>query len=296
LRRYYQPETLAIAVEACLRGRDLFLAPSVQELLGPAPLASLAFELVQEDAARLTFRLKVANARRQEAWLAFVAAKNAGGFSQAAARVHQLLRMLHGRAPDHVVRPLLGGVLYLPERRAPEQKRTIYAYLTQWPTGFQELGVYRDAQFSVGQPRPRVCTLAQTEVIKARVVEVFARTYDTRTGDCLDLPATAPADFAITAPGRGAPRVRLVSGPGLLRRRTPADVVQIILHAAWGEGSHRLRLAPAVPEDLVEALARARGLEEARQWLADYRAAVAAGRLHESRVLPPSALTRLGIR
>src|SRR5690606_35872386 len=104
------------------------------------------------------------------------------------------------------------------------QPRFIYVYLTQWLQGYHELGVQRDLQFYVNVERPLAFTIAQTEILKRRMVEIIARTYSDETHDCMEMPQIASGDFVVTKPSRGEPRVKLIACRRLLRNMTPAKL------------------------------------------------------------------------
>ncbi len=283
LTRYYKLETLAKAVEGLIRGRDRFIVSSVQQVLGPAPLASLVFELFQEGRYQLIFRVQATNTKRKQALFGFVAAKRPGDFSKLAAVEHENLRILNERDPEHVVRPFQGGRIALAGPRS-EAPREIYAYLTQWLGTYHEMGVAKSLQFYVNVKNPQIFTLSQTERIKGQIVEVIARSYDPVKRTCMEMPEIASGDFVVTKPTQASPRIKLIACRRLLRNMNPAKILHRILETHGDWGGRDFRLAPAEAETLVEGLERALGRDEARRWLDLYRAQLEAGTF---RPLPP---------
>lgn len=296
IKRFYQLETLANATEKRILSFDPFIVPSIQEVLGPSPITALTFELFQEGALQLIFRVRAANAKGKRGTFGFVAAKNAEELSAVAKKEHGNLLMLHERAPKHVVRPLKGGSLYLPDRhRRKDQGREVYAYVTQWLHGFHELGIARDHQFFVNIGTPQRFSRVHTGLIQQRIIEVIVRTYDAQRRNCMAMPEIASGDFVVTKPKAGPPQVKLVACRNLLNRMTPAKLVDAILEVHWDWAGRDFRLAPADPRGLVEALSGALGAGEARAWLAGYRRSVSSKKLPERNALPLADLDALGI-
>jgi hypothetical protein len=286
MKRYYQLETLASATEWMLRTSDRFIVPSVQEVLGPAPLVVLGFELFQEGKYQFIFRLRATNAKGKEGVFAFVVAKKHEDYSALARAEHRNLQVLYDRAPAVIVKPFRGGNIFLPDRHhRAEHGREIYAYLTQWLNGFQEMGVSRDLQFIVNVKAPHTFTIAQTEAIKGRMIEVIARTYDRTRRNGMDMPQVASGDFVVSWPCKGVPRLKLIACRRLLTHLTPANLIHRIAGASWPWGRREFRLAPLDPRVLFEAFVNARGPEEARAWFTQYGVAVAAGKLEEQETL-----------
>jgi hypothetical protein len=281
LRRYYQLETLASATERRLVSGDRFILPSVQQVLGPAPVNTLDFTLFQEGEHQLIFRLRAGNIRRKTATFGYVVAKNAEEHGKVAQAEHFNLGMLYARAKRHVVRPFLGGTVFLPGRRGKEG-REVYAYLTQWLGNYHELGVNKDLQFFLNTAQPHTLSLAQTEEIKGMIVETMAATYDAKQGDAMALPEIASGDFVVTHPGKGPLKVKLIACRRILRKLTPAKYLDTILRASWDWGGRQLTLVPADPATLAGALQRARGKAEGLQWVRQYLAAVHAGAIRRT--------------
>jgi len=295
LARYYKLETLASATEYLLQRKERFVVPSVQEVLGPAPVVSLAFELFQEGRHQLIFRLRAGNARRKRGQFAFVVGKRPLKESKVAEAEHGHLRVLHQRAPDFVVRPYRGGLIYLPDRHGRAARgREVYAYLTQWLSGYHELGVGRNLQFIINEAPRHTFTIAQTEQIKGGIVEILARTYDPAKRACIEIPQVASGDFVVTRPsGRRTPRLKLIACRRMARNTTPAKLIHGLVDASWDWGGREFRLAPADPATLAGGLGRALGAEDARRWLRQYFDAVSQGRLPEQEGLPLAAREEL---
>ncbi|HUW60755.1 MAG TPA: hypothetical protein VMZ06_07080 [Candidatus Bathyarchaeia archaeon] len=292
--RFYKLETLASAVDWSLQTkRDRFLIPSIQQALGPAPVMSLAFELFQEGRYQLIFRVRAVNTRRKEGTFALVVAKRAEQYSKLAAGEHANLRVIHDRAPDFVVRPFRGGNIYLPDRHGrAEHGRDIYAYVTQWLAGFHELGVNDRLQFIINVKARHTFTIAQTEQLKATIIEILARTYSPKKRDCMDLPEIASGDFVVTAPPK-PPRIKLIACRRMLRNITPVKLLDKIAAASWPWGNTRFYLAPEDPRLLYNAFAHAIGKDVARDTFSQYAAAIDSGKLPERDTLPRQTLAEL---
>lgn len=282
--RYYKIETFANAVESMLARYDPFITRSVRQVLGAAPLSSLSFELFQEGAYQLIFRMRAVNQRRAEALFALVAAKQEGAVSRTAEAEHRNLARLHARAPDAVVRPFLGGIVYLPDRHGRANKsRKVYAYVTQWLSGYHELGVDRSHQCFINTRRPHLFSKEETQELKTLMVETIARTYDPDARTCIEMPQIASGDFVVAKPGRGPLRIKLIACRRILRRVDPGKMIDAILNAEWEWAGRPFRLAPEDPRRLAEALVRAVGRETARVWLDEYLRGVSEHRYPQSR-------------
>lgn len=287
IKRFYKLETLASAVEWSLQTRDRFIIPSVQDLLGPGAVTTLSFELFQEGKFQLIFRLKAGNARRKEGLFAFVVAKRTGDFSTVAAAEHRNLEMLNARARGQVVRPFRGGNLFLPDRhRRAEHGREVYAYLTQWLSGYHELGVAENLHFIMNIVPRHTFSLAQTDALKGNMIEIIVKSYDPRKGECMEMPQIASGDFVVTPPGKGGPRLKLIACRHFLKHVTPAKLIHKMASASWPWGDRIVYLMPEAPEIFFESIVSAAGTENARTWLSQYAEAVSANRLPEPETLP----------
>lgn len=293
--RFYQLETLARAVEFSVERRERVIVPSVQSVLGPAPVTTLQFELFQEGKYQLIFRARAMNARRNSAQFALVAAKRPGDYSAVAANEHQNLRLLNERTPEYVVKPYLGGRLFMPDRfNRPGQGREIYIYLTQWQSGYHELGVTRQLQFFINTRTPHTFTIAQTEQLQGEMVEIIARTYSDTRHDCMALPEIASGDFVVTPPPKsGKPKLKLIACRALMRRVTPPKLIHRIAEASWDWGGRQFKIIPPDPRMTFDAFVRARGAEQAKLWFRDYVDAVEKKKLPELEPLPVGELKRL---
>jgi hypothetical protein len=280
IKRFYQLETLAGATELYMRSWDRFIVPSVRDVLGGAPLTRLHFELFQEGRFQLIFRLEAVNANRRRATFAFVVAKNHEECSTVAHAEHRHLTTLHERAPGLVVRPYRGGAIFLPDRhRRADVRREVYAYLTQWLDGYDELGIHKNLQFIVNVKPHHLFSAEETERLKVMMIEVIARTYDAADRTCMAMPEIASGDFVVRRGARGALSIRLIACRRIQTRMSPAKLIDQILDAGWDWGGAKLRLMPADPANFLAALTHARGPAEAAAWIRDYARAVRARRI-----------------
>lgn len=295
LVRHFKLETLGSAVEAAIAAKDAFILAGVGRVLGPGTIVSLEFALRDETNARMTFRLRAANTKGKSVACAFVVAKQEGALSKQLEQEYRLLAIAHGRAPEWVVKPLTSGVLRL--RGHPRTPlRTVAAMLREWPAGYQPLNIDASGQFTHEHNGVQRLSLALTEAIKGAIVTLMAKAYDPVKREGVDLPDLAGGELAVHIPKRGVPRVKLLVCRRLMRGLSPAKLVSQLALAHWTVGGRAFRLAPAIPGHFLEAVAQAVGPVTAREWLSQYRAAVAAGKLPQSPALPPDALEALGIR
>ncbi len=293
--RHYQVETLSSSIEGMVLGNDRFIVPSIQQMLGPAPLTNIVFELFQEGQYQLIFRVRATNVKRKMGVFGLVAAKKEGSISTLAEAEHLNLRILYRRDQDFIVRPFLGGTVFLPDRyHRKEKDRTVYAYMTQWLGTYHELGVDRNLQFFVNVRQPQSFSKAQTDLLKGRMLEVIAKSYDPERRECMEMPQVASGDFVVTKPSQTAsPRIKLIACRRLLRNVSPARLLHIFISTEWVWGGRSLSLAPEDPRLILEALGRARGKAEARAWLAEYRAALRGKRYREHPALPVEVINEL---
>ena len=295
--RFYKLETLANATDRMVRGHDRFIAPSVQGVLGPAALTSLAFQLHREETYKLVFRLRAANTRRKRGVFAYVVAKNHREYSALVEAEFGHLCALHRRAPAWVVQPHRGGAVFLPDRhRHTRHGREVYAYVTPWLSGYTELGIHKNGQFLLEGERPHTLKKAETEHVKRLIIELVLRTYDMGALRAINLRDMVPGDLMIKQIPRGDFKLRLVSCRQLRARVPPDRLIHQILTASWPSAQEPLELAPAAPEDLVDALAKAAGGDTARQWLIHYVATAARGSLRSCAPSYLEALRRLVVK
>lgn len=277
--RFYQLDTLASAVEYHFATRDQFIMPTITEGIGTAPLSNLKLHLFQEGRFQLIFKLSASNTDgRKGAW-AFVAAKNHLECSDVARAEHRMLHILHERAPEDIVRPFHSGVLYLPDRHGrKEHGREVFAYMTQWLEGYEELGIHKNLQLMVNVAPHHLFTVAQTEFLKGEMVRIVARTYNAQDQTCMALPEIASGDFVVRVGTRGKLSIRLIACRSMQQRTKPARLIDQMLDAGWDWGGRKYRFIPEEPETFLNALIAARGEQEARAWIIAYVDAVKARR------------------
>lgn len=296
IKRYYKLETLANATERLIHQHDRFIVPSVQQVLGAAPVVRLSFNLLIETASKLIFHVSASNAKRKRGALAFIVAKNDAPYSAQLAGEHGNLRRLREQAPKSVFRAFKGGRVFLPDRhRRAGHGREIFAYMAKWPSGYRELGIGKNRCFFVQGDPPQPLTDEQTEALKAQMVTIIAETYNPTRLECMAMPDVTQLDFLATRPQRGAMKLKLIGCRGMLKYMTPAKVIHRIVAASCPWQGSPFRLAPEAPERLFEALIEALGEASARDWFSDYRDSVTQGKLSAQEELPMDALDDMGI-
>ncbi|MBI2425951.1 MAG: hypothetical protein HYV27_24215 [Candidatus Hydrogenedentes bacterium] len=263
IRRYYQLETLASATEHLIRTKDYFIQSSLREVLGPGPITSMRFTLFQEGRFQLIFQLRAANARKKTATFAFVVAKNSEECSKVAYEEHQHLKTIHPRNPKEIVEPYRGGNIFLPDRhKRIAHGREVYAYLTSWLNGFDELGVDKNLQFIINIEKYHTFTLAQTETIKQQIIMCMLRTYDPVQRSCMAIPEIASGDFVVQLHRTGRTQVRLIACRKMMTKVTLSAILRRIITAQWDWGKEVFFLRPEAPETLAEALIETLGQED----------------------------------
>ena len=294
IKRHYTLDTLEHATNRMLIGQDKIIGPSIRQVVGNSAVISLAFELFQEGKFQLIFRVRALAANRKTAIFGFVVAKNHQELSTVAEHEHTCLRVMHERAPNHVVRPFHGGRIFFPPTRSGHgEGRLVFAYLTQWLGNYHELGVERDLNFYVNVLRPQRLTNAQTEDLKTKMVEIIARTYDPLKRDCMEMPQIASGDFVVTKPTQGPLKLKLIACRRIVNRISPAKLIHLIASTSWDWDGKPFKIVPTEAEGLFDGIVRARGLEEARSWIKAYRNAVLDGNLPEQDVPNKRALEKL---
>ncbi len=291
IRRFYNLDTLASATDRLLREKHNFIARAVQGILGPAEIIHLEFELTRENNYRFVFRVEAGNARRKQAQLAFVAAKHHENYSKVLATEHHNLRVLHERAPDHIVKPFAGGRVWLPPgRRKDQPRREVYAYLTQWMGGFHEIALDAKGRLAVLGQGKKAYSKAQVEVIKKEVALAVLRSYDAETQTAMEIPQIASGDLVVTPPPKAEPRLKITGCRRLLKNATPAKLIHRIARAEWETEDTAFALAPEDPGVLADAVHNALGRETGRMWFQHYLHALNRGRFKEHPALPREAI------
>jgi hypothetical protein len=278
MKRYYQLETLASATEASLTWRNSFVFRSVREVLGANEIISLHFELFQEGRYQLIFRLTATDSRGKKAVFAYVAAKNHEECSEVAMTEHRNLRTLYERMPKFVTQPYWGGTLLLPDRyRREGQDRHVYAYLTAWQNGYDELGVARSLQFIVNVENKHLFSLAETEELKGQMLEIVASSYDDKSRTAMTLPQVASGDFIVNR--HGGIRLKLIACRKLQQKISRAKLLSQVLTESFDWGGRTFKLSPEEPATVMAALTRVWGAESAKACVRAYLDAAAARKL-----------------
>jgi hypothetical protein len=297
LKRFYQLETLAHAVNGVLEQGGKFITASAQAVLGLTPITSFHFELFQEGRYQLIFRLHTSAGKGRNAVFAFVAAKNHLECSAVARAEHGHLQTLYRRMPEYVVKPYRGGTVYLPDRhRRKEMGRPIYAYLTEWLHGYEELGIAENHQFIINREKRHLFSVAETELLKSMIVTIVARSYDPKTHTMMTIPEIASGDFVVHYKPRAPLRLKLIACRKMLSRVTPGQAVANMLKTAGTWAGKPFRMAPQEPAQFLAGLTAALGEERAAVWIQQYLEGAAAGRFpkHDSAYL--EALRRLVLK
>lgn len=279
LKRHYKLETLASATEHHIETRDRFILSSVESVLGPVPISRLYFELFQEGRYQLIFQMRAENIRRNHAEFGLVVAKNHEESSKVANAEYNNLRRLQPRAPQWVVKPYSAGSIFLPDRHGrKEHGREIFAYVTQWLKGYDELGINDNLQFYTNVPKRHTFTKAETEMLKGQMVQIVTALYDPGREEGIALPEIASGDFVVQRASHGAHKLKLIACRRLQPHLSPPKLIHKMLTASWPWGGKRFCLAPEEPETFYDGLAKSAGKEQVREWLRKFLAGARAGR------------------
>lgn len=296
IKRFFKIETLTNALAKQIRTNDKFVLSSIRQVLGAVTLKNIDAELIQESKYRLTFRLKIQGEHRKQATFGLVVAKNDKECSEIVKKELSLMHILYERVPKCVVEPLKGGTIFLPDRhRRTDHDRDIYAYMTNWISGFHELAVQSNGNLALKSPRLTRMNAAQTQAAKRRMVEIILRTYDPTRRNAMSIPLVPVAEFIAAKQTKGTPQIKLSACTDMQNRVSPAKMIHRIVSAEWKLGKQVYCLMPADATEFVQALTNALGKEDAIDWLSQYKKALKAKRLPELSRLDLYALDQLRI-
>lgn len=267
LKRFYQFDTLVNSFNNYLCGKDKFIIPTIQKVLGNAPITSLKIHLFQEGKYQFIFHLKAENQKLKNTHFAFVVAKDGDEFSKVAKSEHQYLTILHKKCPELVVKPFSGDYLFFPDRHnRKEFHRKIYAYLTQWLNGFDELGVNKNLQFFTNVPKPHTFSVDETNFIKQKIIETIFSLYDEKKKASIALPEIASGDFVIKRSSSGQHRIKLIACRKIIKPISSPELIAKIMTTSWCWGNSRFHLLPNEPTDFLNAIITIWGEEKSLLW------------------------------
>ena len=280
-KQFYKLETLASATERLVRTKDRVITASARAAIGPSDLTSMTFELIGERPNAFVFRLHAGNAHRNRHTFNYLAAKSDGKHSEALAAEFERLRAFAQRAPKHFPKMFRSGSVFLPDRiRRRSQGREIAIYLTQAQGAMEVLDGNERGQFVLtGTEGRRALSLRDTEVLKASVMEALAATYDPDTREMMAPPDLAAAELLAHRSPKGTLRLRVCGCHALLQGLAPGRFLESLVLAYSRLGEGKFAFAPEEPTALCEAIASARGKDNARAWLSTYIDQVDHGRL-----------------
>ncbi|MCA1900905.1 MAG: hypothetical protein LDL53_01610 [Candidatus Hydrogenedens sp.] len=267
LKRFYQFDTLVNSFNTYLSIKDKFIIPTIQKILGTSPVTSLKFHLFQEGKYQFIFQLKAENQRMKNAYFAFVVAKDGEEFSKVAKAEHNLLITLYKRCPEYVVKPFLGDYLFFPDRyKRKDFHRKIYAYLTQWLAGYDELGVNKDLQFFTNVEKPHTFSIKETNQIKLKIIEIILRLYDEQSKTSIALPEIASGDFVIKRSSSSQHRIKLIACRKVIKPINSQELIAKIINTSWRWGSKKFHLLPDEPDDFFNVFIHTIGHEKTILW------------------------------
>lgn len=287
-KRFYKLETLRNAIEKGLAERDRFLYAGIQSQLGDVPLGAVSFDLIYEDAARLTYRVQASNRARKRVALRLVAAKNHEEHSAHILEEYETLKVLHERAPDSVPAPCAHGVIFLPDRhKRREVNREVFAYIARDVAGAAPLYVASGTQLAPHDLKPRRFSVRESEALKAALVRMIAGMYDENTTTGFDPAVLYPECLTAAKDTTGAPVLFLVQGRRMRRRFRPHTLIHNLLFSVLKSDVHVFPLAPARPEEFLDGLCAAVGADRACAWCRSFLSKSATMQSHAHEELLP---------
>lgn len=294
IKRPYKLESLSSAVSRTFERQERVFESALHDALGHAPVASMTFTYESENDHRFVFHLNAALTNRKRAQFAFVVSKRDVDKSDLQRLEHENLRNLHRAMPKHTLRPYRGGILFVPDRLKRAGKgRQLYWYLTQPWGKCREVYAGPSGQFVIHGEKPRLCSTAATDAIRAAICEAVVGSYDAGEGTCLQPPIPLAGEYIAELPARGAPRVFPVTCRRLAKGINPVKLLDLLAGAGRALDDGVYQTIPEDPGIFMDALARAVGREQAVGWLQAYAVALSSRRLKEKPGLPADMLREL---
>lgn len=263
LKRFYKFDTLVSSVASYLEGKDKFIKNTIHSIMGPAQITSLKFHLFQEGKYQFIFRLTAENKKLKQANFAFVIAKDGEELTRTARREHSILKKLNSRCPEFVVKPFGGDYLFFPDRYGRKEfHRNIYAYLTEWLSGYEELGVNKDLQFYTNVLKPHTFSIKETNDIKIKIIEIILRLYDEENQESIVLPEIASGDFMIKRSPSKNHKLKMIACRNTIKRISLEKLISLFLTTSWMWGNKEFTLLPDNPQEIVKVLVKVFGKEK----------------------------------
>ena len=270
-RRFYKLETLASAVDKLVRDGDRFITPAFEQELGPGRLTQVAFTLADEDALRLIFHVKVANANRKRASLMLVVAKNAEEASRRIQLEFKHLKILADRLGDDMAVPIRLGTIFMPDRyRRADQNREIAAYITRHPNHCEPLGIHKSGQYMSLGAQPHTFSKRETEQLRHKMTSIIVKAYHPIERDGIDTHQLDLSTFQVQRGSKSGPGLKLFNCVHMQTRLTPVKVLAFLLCDTWKSGGFESPYVPSDPEDFLDALTGVLGKDTALTWLGQY--------------------------
>jgi len=243
----------------------IFLA-ALESSAGFAPsgrVRKVTVELVQEGLHQWVFRVQASSPPRNRV-LCLTVAKNIGRFSRTAAREWSLLKLLHERQPDEVVRPYEAATIELKEERHPGG---LFAYFSHWLSDFWELGLDARHRFAlIGPDDVHRLSPSRSEEIRAEMLRLLASLYDPRDGSCLVDVEVNSGDF-MGSVGAGPVQLKLIAVRHLRKGLSPRGFLRNLFKPKGDHGDRPVHVVPAVPEvaarKLLDGMTQALGDRDA---------------------------------
>lgn len=295
-QRYYKSETFQNALAKVVNAGDFLIAPAVEALAPGAEIASIKFDLLREYEHALIFAGLVTLRGKKNLPIRLLAAKDDDKHTATLRHTARALAHAHERAPQHTLRLLSSGNLYLPDRhRRIEKGREILCCVTSFLPDSFPLCVARGGRLAVVLRAPELLGIAEEENARIGLIELAARLYDAKNQTGILLPDLARDQIEILRK-RKTPQV-VVSLPDGLRTRltVPRFIHELASWTASGAGS-TLRVRPNDLDDFIAALSAGAGEAVAHDWLSRYKRSVMDRKLPVIPPLVPADLVAAGIQ
>lgn len=268
---HFNAESLARGIEQLLNRYDTLIGPSLRSVLGEVTSDQLTFMPLGSDAASYRIRVSASNAKKREASVVLVVARRDGDLSKRLEREYGHMEFCQAQAPKRVCSVYRNGLIFVPKiRDGAKGGRKVFAYTEEWLGAANSLSVDASGQFRVLAEKSRLLSRAQSEDVRAAMLETSLRIYDGKTGTGLAVRRTTPDCWAATGRADGSPTIVLMRCPGLMSRCTPARYLNAAIQYRWPGEKGDIPVGPLEAESVVQAAKRAWGVAEANEVLRAY--------------------------
>jgi hypothetical protein len=258
LPRRIPPELLRKAIYNHLTQTPNLLLESLHHLLerpvGTSELSEIKVTLFQEGDLQHIFRVSARLRAGGRVKLAMVVAKDGSRISKTARRELANLHHLHQRDPQHVVRPLSGGMLAV-DPSGPPSRSGVFVYFTRWLNDLHELGVDRRLNFFINEQPFHTFSPAASDMLRSRILTLLFGYWDPKSRTAMEPPQIASGDFVVSRPEAGRPvQLCLIACRHILTSVSLARCLRLFLGYQGQWAGKVFHLLPKDPRLLFDAL------------------------------------------